>query len=699
MLVLLEIFFAVFIWGSFGEYTTYAAWDEAEWTEIQQQNWSFVERYAPLVYLDKGEKYNPSSVEYHLRHTKIGGQFPNYWTFPKEDMEAVTILPWFRGQDVESESVPIYATVLPDVTKTGKLETLENLIGNYSATNNSFVVVYYLFFPYSRGKKVLGTLMFGSHIGDIERCYLRVQNGNPKSFTCEYHEEAETRDWDDVVKFNGTHPVIYAAEGSHALYFDQGIHEFSGKLAALAGPFFLKKKISFYYYFFYTYHDCKRVREKKKDKYFFLKKRVAVQQKKWTFVALGSTEWAGIPYFLYIYRWGGDAQGIAAKDVWTLNQGGLGFLSRLYDGLALDDIFAEGSLLCQGDDASLCPIPVGLWNEWPCLPGYQVNSANLTTNGEMACFLHPYGYGHENCIEKQKKCQSRQIVEPAFACLPSSGLCGQKYGSSAWSDDTNSLEGGLCPLQTCRSYCEVQLPEVSSFPNDIPHWYQSPKGEWHPYVTNTQYNDTTRFDSGTSCSKLNHDSADRYHNVPRSNCLAGFVYSASTNACYISSYQISECNVARAFPPQIPNVEGGYTCFGSNDTCGDGWVGYCDDFCQNSICYPAQQPYYEELMRWTHYVCDVNGNWISFADYQNSASQSTDGLSAAFSFDGTNATKFTCEIPTKSTSEGVIGELPKDNTGGSGVGGGNTDGGASAGVPSGSGESINDGHPPSDQST
>ncbi|ETO36903.1 hypothetical protein RFI_00159, partial [Reticulomyxa filosa] len=339
---------------------------KAELTAIRKLNWSFVETYAPFLYLDEEEQFRPSSVEFHLEHTKIGGQFPQYWTFPKEDVDDSTMLSWYYGQDVSTDSVPVYAFVLPEKNITGTIKTYEDLVKFYGNLSNTFVIQYNFFFPFNYGKKVMGAVTFGNHIGDIERY---------------------------VAKENDTHPVVYAAQGSHGLYFEEGTHDYSGEAAISLNEYFV-------------------IGKKKKKKGISDVCSKGAEWKTWENVEttfpwewhskvgsgnVAATEWAGIQYLIYIYRWGSDSIGIAARDEWTFNVGPPGFLVSTYDDLLLTELFAEGNVSCQGDDDQLCPVPMGMYSSWPCLPGYQINTANITTTDGAACFLHPFGFGHDNC--------------------------------------------------------------------------------------------------------------------------------------------------------------------------------------------------------------------------------------------------------------------------------------------------------------
>jgi hypothetical protein len=70
---------------------------------------------------------------------------------------------------------------------------------------------------------------FGLHEGDWEMVQLRMKadpGQGPDAAVYAQHKQAEYRDWHDVetVDRAGVRPVVYSACGSHASYFEQGLH-------------------------------------------------------------------------------------------------------------------------------------------------------------------------------------------------------------------------------------------------------------------------------------------------------------------------------------------------------------------------------------------------------------------------------------------------------------------------------------------
>src|SRR5205823_13903345 len=70
---------------------------------------------------------------------------------------------------------------------------------------------------------------FGLHQGDWEMVQLLVAepgSSEPiESVLYAQHRYAEHKDWGSVDKEDTTHPVVYVGRGSHASYFEPGIHK------------------------------------------------------------------------------------------------------------------------------------------------------------------------------------------------------------------------------------------------------------------------------------------------------------------------------------------------------------------------------------------------------------------------------------------------------------------------------------------
>jgi Vacuolar protein sorting-associated protein 62 len=82
----------------------------------------------------------------------------------------------------------------------------------------------YWLWSYYNPKHLLG---LGRHEGDWEVVQLRLsEGGEPEVATYSQHQAGEAREWDDVERLEGDHPVVYIAPLSHACYFEAGAHPY-----------------------------------------------------------------------------------------------------------------------------------------------------------------------------------------------------------------------------------------------------------------------------------------------------------------------------------------------------------------------------------------------------------------------------------------------------------------------------------------
>ena len=82
----------------------------------------------------------------------------------------------------------------------------------------------YWLWCYYNPKHLLG---FGRHEGDWEVVQVKLgEDGEPEAATYSQHSHAEARDWDDVRRHDGAHPIVYVAPLSHACYFRPGAHPY-----------------------------------------------------------------------------------------------------------------------------------------------------------------------------------------------------------------------------------------------------------------------------------------------------------------------------------------------------------------------------------------------------------------------------------------------------------------------------------------
>ena len=169
-----------------------------------------LERYAPRIWFTADESYMPSTVEWAFPYmTRFPDSEGRYWVRSTEGLSSASdTLPFFAG---DLDSATVYA---------------------YWADKGEGVVdlVYFLFYPYNRGKSVVDTI-WGNHVGDWEHITVRLLEDTPGAYLpsqvyLSAHSFGGAYDWDggEVELFEGTHPIVYAAEGSHGFWAQPGDH-------------------------------------------------------------------------------------------------------------------------------------------------------------------------------------------------------------------------------------------------------------------------------------------------------------------------------------------------------------------------------------------------------------------------------------------------------------------------------------------
>ncbi|KAJ3211034.1 Vacuolar protein sorting-associated protein 62 [Entophlyctis luteolus] len=90
-----------------------------------------------------------------------------------------------------------------------------------SPKSNGIIDIYYwVFCPYNLGKDVLIAGWTGDHVGDWE--YMMVRTVDYEVVSVDYHAHSSTGGTylatDPTIVWNGTHPIVYTAEGSHGMW-------------------------------------------------------------------------------------------------------------------------------------------------------------------------------------------------------------------------------------------------------------------------------------------------------------------------------------------------------------------------------------------------------------------------------------------------------------------------------------------------
>lgn len=184
-------------------------------------SYQFVYDYAPKVWLSRHELFFPSSVEFFSNFTTIKTIDRLYWAeniIPPPS--PADILPYYHGQLPNNISVPVYAFIMPGKNEKDPVYAIKNPM------KSTIVVSYFTFYPYNRGKPFFD-LVWDNHVGDIEHLQIYFDKGKPYKLIAYYHSWNTTKSWGDSgIQLEGTHPVVFSANGSHGLWFVNGTHQY-----------------------------------------------------------------------------------------------------------------------------------------------------------------------------------------------------------------------------------------------------------------------------------------------------------------------------------------------------------------------------------------------------------------------------------------------------------------------------------------
>ncbi|CED83091.1 Vacuolar protein sorting-associated protein 62 [Phaffia rhodozyma] len=213
----------------------------------------YVLTYAPLVHLSTDELYWPSKISTHLEHTTLRFS-PNRTTVPNLPPPG-TLIPDTLGFLGNRSELFLEAGVMDEAFKAGHADWLGSEYGkpdNNARSEAEAVIIlvdkseiigegyldafYFTFYSYNEGN-TLFDIRFGDHVGDWEHIMIRFYQGMPQQIFLSEHAFGEIWPFDVIDKGLNLHPrgkewgweerpVVYSAEGSHALYGTPGRQEY-----------------------------------------------------------------------------------------------------------------------------------------------------------------------------------------------------------------------------------------------------------------------------------------------------------------------------------------------------------------------------------------------------------------------------------------------------------------------------------------
>ena len=177
--------------------------------------------YAPALYFHENERYRPQPIEVMLDRARLRQTIAGVEATIKDTVIAGDLADappdsyvdlWY-GQD--------YTSGYLNYTAHGYIYDRDGLRDNYPITIYSRVdhapdgriaIQYWLFYYYND--------WYNKHEGDWEMIQVELDAaGQPARAVYAQHHGGTKRPWDAVDKVDGTHPLAYVAQGSHATYF------------------------------------------------------------------------------------------------------------------------------------------------------------------------------------------------------------------------------------------------------------------------------------------------------------------------------------------------------------------------------------------------------------------------------------------------------------------------------------------------
>jgi hypothetical protein len=211
-----------------------------------------IQRYAPLVYLAKGEKYEPASADAFIQNSrlrwshdagagddeiadpgkideaKLGGKGKNRSAYTDQVESQIGSIK--HGRHIRSDQ-----DVRPNDgkgdggnegffldlanSKRGSLGSTRSPV--YYEAKAGHYITYWFFYAYNDGPFPGGA---DNHEGDWERISVKLDGTNRATAVSYYqHEGSKELRWGQVPK-QGSHPIVYSARGSHASYARPGTY-------------------------------------------------------------------------------------------------------------------------------------------------------------------------------------------------------------------------------------------------------------------------------------------------------------------------------------------------------------------------------------------------------------------------------------------------------------------------------------------
>jgi len=302
--------------------------------------YSFVWDYAPKMWLNERRKptkvlpegWFPSTLEFFFDRTMGEVTDEGYMRLTTQTPleKPYSRLNWFNGQQPDEEGLgaPCQTLIYP----TGFTDSDDPVEWLLNPESSSVAVLYQYFMPYDLVKYGLG-----DHVGDIEHTTVYFTNGEPTIIEAHQHNWFVQKPWGDpIVEMDGTHPVLYNAQGTHATYYTAGPQKLGPGVYDLTAPkvmWDLGQNLDVIFPFDWVSPE-----------------RTIKQEG-------GNLD--GINYLTQVQKWGNKEAGFNIFGTYQRNSGPNGFLDKNTE---LMKALTVRGLTCEGVDTDRCIWPAGVFS-------------------------------------------------------------------------------------------------------------------------------------------------------------------------------------------------------------------------------------------------------------------------------------------------------------------------------------------------
>jgi hypothetical protein len=188
--------------------------------------------YQPVTRFDPQERFLPTSMQSFLEDADLERFVGGSWTLVNPEPGPGNLpdagAGWRLNQDSCTSAAPLgglacYAAAWEDEPGApvvyGRVARLED---------EDRIVLQYWYFYYDNVYSYVyppANVIWQAHEGDWENVNVVLdEEGQPIQAGYSRHCTGEVRAWADTPRWNGTHPIVHVAAGSHAAFFEPGVH-------------------------------------------------------------------------------------------------------------------------------------------------------------------------------------------------------------------------------------------------------------------------------------------------------------------------------------------------------------------------------------------------------------------------------------------------------------------------------------------